>query len=92
MLEPVIPLYWNSGMVEKPNIQRIADNGVTFLYAHATPLCAPSRYQLLSGNYQHRGRNANGSWNLASENNQFQSHQNSIAEVLKGAGYDLHDW
>jgi len=81
-----IPSYWNSGMVEMPNIQRIADNGVTFLNAHGTPLCAPSRYMLLSGNYQHRGRNVNGSWNLGYENNQFQSRQKSIAEVLKGAG------
>ena len=83
-----IPSYWNSGMVKMPNIQKIADNGVTFLHAHATPLCAPSRYMLLSGNYQHRGRNANGSWNLGYDNNQFQSHQKSIAEVLKGAGYE----
>ena len=74
-------------MVEMPNIQRIADNGVTFLNAHGTPLCAPSRYMLLSGNYQHRGRNVNGAWNLGYENNQFQSHQKSIAEVLKGDGY-----
>lgn len=82
-----IPSYWNSGMVEMPNIQKIADNGVTFLNAHGTPLCAPSRYMLLSGNYQHRGRNVNGAWNLGYENNQFQSHQKSIAEVLKGDGY-----
>jgi len=75
-------------MVEMPNIQKIADNGVTFLRAHATPLCAPSRYMLLSGNYQHRGREANGSWNLGYDNNQFQSYQISIAEVLKGAGYE----
>ena len=83
-----IPSYWNSGMVDMPNIHRLAESGVTFLNAHATPLCAPSRYMLLSGNYQHRGRNANGSWNLGYENNQFRSHQKSIAEVLKRAGYE----
>jgi arylsulfatase A-like enzyme len=82
-----IPRYWNSGLVKMPNIDRLSDMGVTFLDAHSTPLCAPSRYMLLSGNYQHRGRNANGSWNLGYENNQFMSNQKSLSEVLKGAGY-----
>lgn len=82
-----IPRYWNSGLVKMPNIDRLSDMGVTFLDAHSTPLCAPSRYMLLSGNYQHRGRNPNGSWNLGYENNQFTSNQKSLAEILKGAGY-----
>mmetsp|Transcript_17088 Transcript_17088/g.32322 ORF Transcript_17088/g.32322 Transcript_17088/m.32322 type:complete len:706 (+) Transcript_17088:94-2211(+) len=82
-----IPRYWNSGLVKMPNIDKLSDMGVTFLDAHATPLCAPSRYMLLSGNYQHRGRNPNGSWNLGYENNQFTSNQKSLSEVLKGAGY-----
>jgi arylsulfatase A-like enzyme len=82
-----IPQYWNSGFVDMPNIGKLSENGVTFKDAHATPLCAPSRYMLLSGNYQHRGRNANGSWNLEYEHNQFQPHQKSISEVLREAGY-----
>lgn len=82
-----IPLYWNSSSVKMPNIKKLSEQGVTFRDAHGTPLCAPSRYMLLSGNYQHRGRHPNGSWNLEYEHNQFQPHQKSISQVLKEGGY-----
>jgi len=59
-----IPLYWNSGLVDMPNVQRLANMGVTFKDAHSTPLCAPSRYMLLSGNYPHRGHLLGGTWGL----------------------------
>jgi len=40
-----IPLYWNSGLVDMPNVQRLANMGVTFkdahsLYAAVRELCA----------------------------------------------------
>jgi len=78
-----LPVYWNNEhMFDMPNIQRLASMGVTFLDAHASPLCAPSRYMLLSGNYQHRGRVARGTWDISGDHNQFQDHQKSIAEAL----------
>ena len=49
-----IPSYWNSSLVEMPNLSRLSQRGVTFTDAHSTPLCSPSRYMLLSGNYQVR--------------------------------------
>ena len=55
-----IPSYWDSSVVDMPNIDRLAKMGVTFKDAHSTPLCAPSRYMLLSGNYAHRGFRPNG--------------------------------
>lgn len=61
--------------------------GVTFKDAHSTPLCAPSRYMLLSGNYAHRGHRPSGSWSIKGEQNQFQPLQKSIAETLKESGY-----
>ena len=84
-----IPVYWkNSSLVNMPNIMRLAKMGVTFKDAHSTPLCAPSRYMLLSGNYAHRGHQLNGSWNVQSGSNQFIGNQKSIAEVLRDeAGY-----
>ncbi len=83
-----LPFYWQSSMVRMPHLSRLAKMGVTFMDAHSTPLCAPSRYMFLSGNYQHRGRSYNGRWNLAYSNNQFQPYQKSIAEVLRDqAGY-----
>jgi len=81
-----IPLYWNSGLVDMPNIHKLASMGVTFKDAHSTPLCAPSRYMLLSGNYPHRGRVPAGTWNLGA-NSQFRSFQKSIGESLAEGGY-----
>jgi len=68
-----------------PNIERLANMGVTFKDAHSTPLCAPSRYMLLSGNYQHRGRSPRGTWTIG-DKNQFRKFQKSIAETLKENG------
>ena len=84
-----IPSYWNSSIVEMPNLVRLAHMGVTFRDAHSTPLCASSRYMLLSGNYAHRGENPNGSWSIQEGRSQFLEYQKSIAEVLRDeAGYN----
>jgi arylsulfatase A-like enzyme len=86
-----IPYYWKtSSKVSMPNLDRLSSMGVTFMDAHSTPLCAPSRYMLLSGNYAHRGMKPGGSWSLTSfaEKNQFLPDQRSIADVLMNdAGY-----
>jgi len=68
-----------------PHMKHLANNGTTFFNAHSTPLCAPSRYVLLSGNYQHHGRLNGGVWKLGSYG-QFKEKQMSIAEVLKTQG------
>lgn len=80
--------YWESGgMVKMPNIlERLRDKGVTFYDVHSTPLCAPSRYMLLSGNYQHRGHNPSGTWSINRKQNQFLSYQKSIAQALQEGG------
>mmetsp|Transcript_20884 Transcript_20884/g.31720 ORF Transcript_20884/g.31720 Transcript_20884/m.31720 type:complete len:614 (-) Transcript_20884:30-1871(-) len=86
-----IPFYWKSGLVKMPNISRLADRGVKFTDAYATPLCSPSRYSLLSGNFQHRGQKPGGTWNLGSDRNQFAHDQVSIAQVLRDkGGYKTH--
>ena len=82
-----IPAYWNSSVVDMPNMKKLAEMGVTFNDVHSTPICAPSRYMLLSGNYAHRGFRPNGSWGFYENRNQFLDHQKSIAEVLKEDGY-----
>jgi arylsulfatase A-like enzyme len=80
-----LPVYYNgsTALVDMPNIQRLAGMGVTFLDAHASPLCAPSRYMLLSGNYPHRGRKTKGTWTIGGNHNQFRENQKSIAEALQ---------
>ena len=77
--------------VQMPNLNALMGKGIKFTDAHSTPLCAPSRYMLLSGNYPHRGRNPNGTWSMIQgDTNQFTNGQVSIAQVLKGesGGYD----
>ena len=41
---------------ETPNIQRIMDEGVTFVRAYAHPKCTPSRFSLLTGRYAVRAQ------------------------------------
>ena len=84
-----VPGYWNnSGLVDMPNFENLVNTGTTFLDAHSTPLCAPSRYVLLSGNYQHKGRSQLGTWNLNYKGSQFRDGQQSIAQVFRDKGYN----
>jgi len=83
-----VPGYWNDGAVHMPNLQQLVDDGITFTDAHSTPLCAPSRYVLLSGNYQHRGRLDGGTWGINYKGNQFLVGQKSIAQIFRENGYD----
>ncbi|MBK1791617.1 sulfatase family protein [Persicirhabdus sediminis] len=80
-------VYNPAAPVEMPNLERLAEQGMTFHDAHSqAALCAPSRYSMLSGNYPWRGRSAGGSWHF-NGGSQFTEGQKSIADVLKGQGY-----
>lgn len=83
-----VPGYWNTGLVNMPNLEELVANGITFTDVHSTPLCAPSRYLLLSGNYPHRGVKDEGTWFINHKGNQFTASQQSIAQVLKANGYN----
>ncbi len=84
-----VPGYWKSGKkVDTPNLEDLVANGVVFTDAHSTPVCASSRYVLLSGNYQHRGTLPTGTWTLNYDRgNQFLPGQKSIANVFRNNGY-----
>ena len=45
---------YGSEMVETPNIDRLAAQGIRFKNCYATPLCTTTRSVLLSGRYQFR--------------------------------------
>ena len=85
-----LPGYWEgSSKVNMPNVQNLVANGTTFTDAHSTPLCAPSRYVLLSGNYQHRGSFFGGTWGMNYERgSQFRYGQQSMADVFRDNGYN----
>ena len=42
------------GSVQTPNLQRLADNGLTYTRFHTTALCSPTRAALLAGRNHHR--------------------------------------
>lgn len=86
-----LPFFWDgleTSKVEMPNLQKLANKGIMFTDAHSSPLCAPSRYMLLSGCYPHRGAKPYGTWSIKAGSSQFTEHQKSIAETLRNqAGY-----
>jgi len=61
-----------------PNLDMMAQNGMRFTQCRATPLCSPSRFELLTGKYNSRNYFAWGIMDLT---------QKTIANILKDAGY-----
>jgi len=82
-----IRAYNPNGQVALPAIERLAREGIRFTDAHtSTAKCAPSRYSIISGNYQWRGRLSWGQWNYKG-GSELLSGQDSLGNVLQRAGY-----
>jgi arylsulfatase A-like enzyme len=76
-----------NGKVSLPTIERLASEGINFTDAHSSAAkCAPSRYSLMTGNYQWRGRLDWGTWEYKG-GSQILPGQDTLAELLKRAGY-----
>jgi arylsulfatase A-like enzyme len=75
------------GDVTTPNLERLAKEGVLFSNCHATPVCSPSRAQLLTGKYNFRI----GFPDILGRNGSVQSLDTrahpTIAQHLRDAGY-----
>eukprot|EP00928_Gymnodinium_smaydae_P097404 TRINITY_DN8820_c0_g2_i1.p1 TRINITY_DN8820_c0_g2~~TRINITY_DN8820_c0_g2_i1.p1 ORF type:complete len:610 (+),score=32.45 TRINITY_DN8820_c0_g2_i1:39-1868(+) len=80
-----IPWYWGSAGLNMPNMDDLIAKGVLFHDMHSAPLCAPSRYVLMSGNYIHRGRRFKANWFNGSYT-RFDDGQQSLAQVLRDQG------
>ena len=53
-------IHCTGGSFSTPNIDKLAAGGTKFTYSYATPLCGPSRCELLTGRYPFRtGLNSN---------------------------------
>ena len=71
------------GPFETPNIDKLASGGTKFTYCYATPLCGPSRCQLLTGRYPFRtGLSSNQSRMAVDPKREVM-----IPTVMKKAGY-----
>lgn len=66
-----------------PNIDALAQGGTRFEYSYATPLCGPSRCEILTGRYPFR----TGLINNQSDNAVHPSKEVMIPTVMKQAGY-----
>lgn len=73
--------------IKTPNLQRLADQGLTFLDAHSSSsVCTPTRYGLLTGRYNWRSRLAKGVLGGRS-NHLIPADRETVAHLLHRAGY-----
>ena len=79
---PALPFYGHP-LVDTPHLSRLAGEGVQFENAYCNfPLCAPSRYSLLSGRLPSRID----AFDNAAE---FAASVPTVAHYLRGLGYRL---
>lgn len=79
--------YNAQSLIDMPNIERLANEGISFMDAHAAAAkCAPSRYSALTGNYHWRGRWPWGQWNYRG-GSQIRTGQQTLGDMLQSVGY-----
>ena len=61
-----------------PNLDKMADQGMRFTHAYSTPLCTPTRVQLMTGKYSFRNYVGFGI---------LDNKEKTFADLLKDAGY-----
>ncbi|MEX2124757.1 MAG: sulfatase-like hydrolase/transferase, partial [Woeseia sp.] len=73
--------------LDTPTIEQLAADGMVFSDAHTSAAkCAPSRYSIITGNYQWRGRKGWGQWNYKG-GSQILPGQLTLGNLLQQAGY-----
>lgn len=74
-------------VLETPNIDKLANQGVTFTNAHApASLCATSRYSIMTGNSCYRSPKPWGVWSGYAKS-EITKEQVSLGRVMKAADY-----
>ncbi len=73
--------------IKTPHLQKMADEGLTFLDAHTpSSVCTPTRYGLLTGRYNWRSRLAKGVLSGTSEH-LIPAERPTLGHLMKRAGY-----
>lgn len=70
--------YGGQSGYETPNLDQLARDGMQFNTCYSTPMCVPSRVELLTGRYSFRNYTA---WEKIDRN------QLTYPQLLKAAGY-----
>jgi len=91
MLDDVSPeqysCYGVPGWGKTPNVDKMASDGVMFKTCYATAMCAPSRVEIMTGEYgANTGVLQNGMWLGNSSGNVYKDHQ-AFGKLLNDAGY-----
>jgi arylsulfatase A-like enzyme len=66
-----------------PNIDNLAKTGVTFNHFYVSPVCSPTRAEMLSGRYFVRG----GVYSTSAGGERLDLDETTLAEIFKNAGY-----
>jgi arylsulfatase A-like enzyme len=69
--------------LETPNIDRLAEEGVTFERFFVSPVCSPTRAELLTGRYHPRG----GVYSTSAGGERLNADELTMADFFKKAGY-----
>ncbi len=69
--------------LKTPNIDQLAQSGVTFDRFYVCPVCSPTRAELLTGRYHVRG----GVYSTSTGGERLDLDETTIAEIFKNAGY-----
>lgn len=69
--------------IHTPNIDNLAKQGVTFENFYVSPVCSPTRAELLTGRYHPRG----GVYSTSAGGERLNIDETTIADVFKNAGY-----
>jgi arylsulfatase A len=73
--------------IKTPHLQKMADEGLTFLDAHTpSSVCTPTRYGLLTGRYNWRSRLARGVLSGTS-NHLIPANRPTLGHLMRRAGY-----
>lgn len=72
--------------ISMPALEQLAAQGMRFTDAHTTPKCAPTRYTVMTGNYQWRGLKSWGQW-LYLGGSQILDGQMTLGSLLAEDGY-----
>ncbi len=70
-----------------PNLDRLASQGVRFETCYATPLCSPSRVELMTGRYGFRTGFTNFIGRVTTRKERLQEDELTFSDMLKAHGY-----
>lgn len=79
------------GLIETPNIDRLANQGIRYTNFHTTAFCAPTRAALLTGRNQHSvhfGFFASNSYNTPGYDGYLPFEKATVGEILRENGYN----